>query len=173
VSAREPAAAKNLDGYGSAPLEWSRARDLLAAQGGASVDNPYFISTIGPDGPHTNGIGAIWFEDDLWFVTGPGTRRGRNLAADPRCTVNVRLPGLDLVLEGTAERVTDRATLERVVARYRASGWPAEVSGDAFTAPYSAPSAGPPPWYLYRLVTRAAHAVASAEPHGATRWTFA
>jgi hypothetical protein len=173
VSAREPVTTKNLDGYGSPPLAWSRARDQLEAAGGAGHDLGFFISTAGPAGPHTTGIGCLWFEDDLWFVTGPGTRRGRHLAADPRCTVNVRLTGLDLVLEGRTERVTDPATLETLAARYRAAGWPAEVAGDAFTAPFSAPSAGPPPWHLHRFGTHAAHAVASAEPHGATRWTFA
>jgi hypothetical protein len=172
VSAREPAGTKNLDTYGSAPLEWSRARDLLDAAGGAGPAQPFFISTTGPAGPHTNGIGCVWFEDDLWFVTGPHTRRGRNLAADPRCTLCSALPGLDLVFEGTATRVTDPATIERLAARYRATGWPAEAAGDAFTAPYSAPSAGRPPWYLYRFTTRTAHGVASAEPHGATLWTF-
>ena len=47
-------------------------------------------------------------------------------------------------LEGEASRVTDRPTLETVATLYREGGWPAEVEGDAFTAPFSAPSAGPP-----------------------------
>jgi hypothetical protein len=50
--------------------------------------------------------------------------------------------------------------------------WAAEVQGDAFTAPFSAPSAGPPPWNLYYFPLRTAFGVASAEPHGATRWRF-
>jgi hypothetical protein len=55
----------------------------------------------------------------------------------------------------------------------RAEGWPAEVQGDAFTAPYSALSAGPPPWHLYRFTFHTAFGVAAAEPNGATRWRFA
>ena len=51
-------------------------------------------------------------------------------------------------------------------------GWPAEVDGDAFTAPFSAPSAGPPPWHLYRFTFDTAFGVATAEPYGATRWRF-
>jgi hypothetical protein len=47
------------------------------------------------------------------------------------------------------------------------------VEGDALTAPYSAPSAGPAPWHLYRLTLHTAVGVAAAEPHGATRWDFA
>jgi len=47
------------------------------------------------------------------------------------------------------------------------------VDGEALTAPFSAPSAGPPPWHLFRLTLHTAFGVASAEPHGATRWDFA
>ena len=85
----------------------------------------------------------------------------------------MRLRGIDLVLEGEAHRVTDSSILERVAAVYRTSGWPAEVEGAALTAPYSAPSAGPAPWYLYRLTLHTAVGVATAEPYGATRWDFA
>jgi hypothetical protein len=87
--------------------------------------------------------------------------------------VAVRLTGIDLVLEGEAHRVTDSSTLERLAAVYRTGGWPAQVEDDAFTAPFSAPSAGPPPWHLHRLTLHTAYGVAGAEPHGATRWDFA
>ncbi len=82
------------------------------------------------------------------------------------------MEGIDLVCEGEAARVTDRETLERAAAKYRVGGWPVEVENDAFTAPYSAPSAGPPPWHLYRFVFHTVFGVASVEPHGATRWRF-
>jgi hypothetical protein len=79
---------------------------------------------------------------------------------------------MDLVFEGEARRVTDAATLDALAAIYRESGWPVQVDGDTFTAPYSAPSAGPPPWHLFRLTFHAVFSVASAEPHGATCWRF-
>jgi hypothetical protein len=81
--------------------------------------------------------------------------------------------GIDLVLEGEAHRVTDSPTLARVAEVYRTGGWPATVADDALTAPFSAPSAGPAPWHLYRLTLHTAFGVASEEPHGATRWDFA
>jgi len=68
--------------------------------------------------------------------------------------------------------VTDKDTLEALAALYRQDGWPAEVQGEAFTAPYSAPSAGPPPWELYRFIFHTAFGVATVEPYGATRWRF-
>jgi hypothetical protein len=37
---------------------------------------------------------------------------------NPACSVSVRLPGIDLVLEGEARRVTEASTLERVAAVY-------------------------------------------------------
>jgi hypothetical protein len=169
----EPISTRNLDQYGSAELPWSRPRDLLAGESPES-DLTFFVATVRPDGrPHSAGVGALWVDDALYFVGGPGTRRSRNLAANPACSVSVRLPGIDLVLEGDAHRVTDSSTLERVATAYREGGWPATVEGDALTAPFTAPSAGPPPWHLYRLTLHTAFGVAAAEPHGATRWDFA
>jgi len=118
------------------------------------------------------GVGALWFDGDLYVVSGPGTRKSRNLAANPACTISAALRGIDLVFEGEATRVTDGPTLERLAALYRAQGWPAEVEGDAFTAPYSAPSAGPPPWHLHRFTFHTAFGLATGEPNGATRWRF-
>ncbi|WP_189226700.1 pyridoxamine 5'-phosphate oxidase family protein [Saccharothrix coeruleofusca] len=168
----EPAATRNLDGYGCAELPWSRAHDLLV-NGTPEVGLTFFLGTVRPDGrPHSAGVGAAWVAGALYFTSGPGTRKSRNLAVNPACTVSVRLPGIDLVLEGEAQRVADAAEVERVAAVYRADGWPAVVEGGALTAPYSAPSAGPPPWHLYRLALRTAFGVATAEPYGATRWDF-
>ena len=162
---------KNLDIYGHAPIPWDRARDALSASRGPGVT--FFLATVRPDAtPHSAGLGAIWADETLWFVSGPQTRKSRNLAANPACTISARLPGIDVVLEGRAERVTDADTLERLAAVYREVGWPAQVEGDAFTAPYSAPSAGPPPWHLYRFTLHTAFGVAGEEPYGATRWRF-
>ncbi|MGH2387785.1 MAG: pyridoxamine 5'-phosphate oxidase family protein, partial [Chloroflexota bacterium] len=64
------------------------------------------------------------------------------------------------------------ATLARIAERYASGGWPATVSDGAFTAPYSAPSAGPPPWDLYVVTPVTVFGVATAEPNGATRRRF-
>jgi len=168
----EPRETTNLDIYGHEALPWSRAEQALAA-GTPSPATTVFLGTVRPDGrPHAAGVGAAWGDGVLYVVSGPGTRKSRNLEANPACTLSARLPGIDLVLEGEATRVTDAETLESVAARYREMGWPAEVDGDAFTAPYSAPSAGPPPWNVYRVAIHTAFGVAGEEPHGATRWRF-
>lgn len=166
-----PATIKNLDRYGNAELEWSRARDALS--GLASPEITYFLGTCRPDGtPHAAGVGVQWLDGDLYFTSSPAARKARNLAANPQCTISVRLPGIDLVLDGTASRTTDAETLERLAALYREGGWPAQVQDGAFTAPFSAPSAGPPPWHVYRFIFDTVVGVATIEPYGATRWRF-
>ena len=170
---RQPTETTNLDIYGHATLPWDRPHDALAnLDPGENIT--WFLGTVGSDGrPHAAGVGALWHDGDVYVVSGPGTRKSKHLAANPACSISVRVPGLDLVFEGTATRVTDTPTLERLAARYREGGWEATVDGDAFTAPYSAPSAGPPPWYLYRFTFHTVYGVAGEEPHGATRWRFA
>ena len=172
MSEREPTQVTNLDRYGFPALLWSRARDALVA-GSPSPAVTFFLGTVGADGkPHAAGVGGLWQTGDLYFTSGPRMRKARDLAAHTTCTVSVRLEGIDLVLEGAAGTETDRPTLELIAGRFRDGGWPAEVAGDAFTAPFSAPSAGPPPWHLFRFTPRVVTGVATAEPFGATRWTF-
>lgn len=83
MTEREPIDVTNLDQYGDNALPWSRARDALAENpAGAGV--PYVLGTATPDGrPHAAGVGAIWLNDELYVVSGPGTRKSRNLEANP------------------------------------------------------------------------------------------
>jgi PPOX class probable F420-dependent enzyme len=134
-----------------------------------------WLATINPDGsPHVNGVGAIWADGAFWFETGRETRKGRNLARDPRCTMSVATNEFDLVVEGEAKVVTDPPTVALMAVLWADQGWPCKVdaSGRALTAEYSAPSAGRPPWHVYRMSVRRASAVATIEPGGATRWEF-
>ena len=167
-----PVEVTNLDGYGFPSLDWDRPRNWLVNDA-AGPDLPFFLNTVGEDGrPHSAGIGARWLDGDLTIVTGPRARKTRNLLANPACTVTVRLGDIDLVMEGTAVRTTDPAVVAEAVLRYQEVGWPAVVDGDTITAPYSAPSAGPPPWHLYLFTFHTAFGVATAQPSGATRWRF-
>jgi PPOX class probable F420-dependent enzyme len=174
--------AKNLaDLYDLPLLDWDaiRARldEGLAQAPGSGGPNRHtvWLATIDPDGrPHVTGIGALWADGAFWFETGERTRKGRNLARDPRCTLSVATHDFDLVVEGEARPVTDPGTVAAMAARWSEEGWPARVdeSGTAITAEYSAPSAGKPPWLVYRLTPQRATALATIEPGGATRWTF-
>jgi hypothetical protein len=175
MTGREPSSTTDLSlpEYGNATIPWRRAEDA-ATSVPPSEELTWFLGTVRPDGrPHAAGVGATYLDGAIWFTSSPAARKARNLAANPRCTFSVRLHGIDLVFEGTAKRVIDGESLEKLAARYREGGWPVEVEGDGFTAPFSAPSAGPPPWYLYRFRFDTVFGVATAEPYGASRWRFA
>jgi hypothetical protein len=169
---------KNLDIYGDPLIPWSRALEQLEAvtkqtHPDERAAKTHWLATTGRDGrPHAAGVGALWVDGKFYFTSGASTRKSRNLAENPACVISMSLPDLDLVVEGTAARVTDQATLQRLAELYAAQGWPASVSGDAFTAEFSAPSAGPPPWDLYVVTPATAFGVATADPSGATRWRF-
>jgi pyridoxamine 5'-phosphate oxidase-like protein len=81
-----------------------------------------------PIGTRTDELGpstcAAWYDGDLYFQCGPNTRKARNIAANPACTMSSSLPGMDLVFEGEARRVADTPTLAAIAALYRESGWP-------------------------------------------------
>ena len=64
----------------------------------------------------------------------------------------------EVVIEGDALRVTEPGALARIAKAWADQGWPAEPdeSGQGITAPFNAPSQGPPPWNVYRIESRSA-----------------
>jgi PPOX class probable F420-dependent enzyme len=169
------------DLYQTPLLDWARIEARLQAgvsqAPGTGGPNRHtcWLATINSDGsPHVTGVGALWADGSFWFETGQGTRKGRNIARDPRCALSVATQEFDLVVEGEAALITDAATVAGMAARWVAAGWPAQVddTGLALTAEYSAPSAGPPPWHVYRLTPQTATALGTVDPGGATRWRF-
>src|SRR3954454_280437 len=122
----------NLDGlYGTAGLDWERITArldqglTLAPDTGGPNRHSAWLATINADGsPHVTGIGAVWVDGAFWFETGEGTRKGRNVARDPRCSLSVGTHDFDLVVEGHAEKVTDKATVAAMAARWAEAGWP-------------------------------------------------
>jgi hypothetical protein len=173
--------ARNLaDLYDLPPLEWGpiaarlEAGVSMAPGTGGPDRHSAWLATIDADGsPHVTALGALWVDGSFWFETGETSRKGRNLARDPRCTLSLATKEFDLTVEGEAHLVEDPPTVARM-AQLWAEGWPCRVdeSGTALTADFSAPSAGPPPWKVYRLTIRTATALATIDPGGATRWTF-
>jgi hypothetical protein len=169
------------DLYGLPTLDWARVQAQLdagiaqAPGSGGPNRHTCWLTTINPDGsPHVTGIGALWVDGTFWFETGGQTRKAKNLARDPRCALSVATHDFDLVVEGAASQITDPSTVAAMAARWAAEGWPARVddTGRALTAEFSAPSAGPPPWYVYRLTARTVTALATVAPGGATRWRY-
>jgi hypothetical protein len=174
--------AKNLDDvYGTPVQDWTSVTRVLdkgvtqAPDTGGPDRHTTWLTTINPDSsPHVTAVGAVWVDGAFWFQTGDGTRKAKNLARDERCTISVSTREFDLVVDGTAEKVSDPADVARVAAVWVAGGWPCEVdaSGIGLTAPFNAPAVGPAPWFVYRITPRSATSVSTIEPGGATRWTF-
>ena len=106
----------------ASPSSW---RDVQARLGGAET---YWITTVRDDGrPHSTPLVGVWFDDAFWFSTGASEQKARNLEHNQDVLVAVgssTLDGLDVVVEGHAERITDESRLLPVAAAYNAKNPP-------------------------------------------------
>jgi len=177
MSELKPLRSKNLSlaKYNLAPLDWEVV-ERAVVEFVPGPDRSWFLTTLNADGsPHTTGIGAVWVDGAIYFTSDPGVRKTRNVVADPRCTIAAPIDGYDLTYDGEAHRVTDPAVVERIAGVYARIGWPASAVGDVIAAPFSAPSAGPGPWQVFRIDVRSAVALSttgSETEGGATKWWF-
>lgn len=179
MAAREPIVKNLADLYRLAPLDWEDVRQTLeshltqAPGTGGPDHHSFWLSTVDADGrPHVTAVGAFWVAGHYYFSGGAGSRKIRNIERDPRCAFGVAIHGYDVALEGRAVRVTDEGQLQRLAEVFAEGGWAPTVADGGFTHDYSAPSAGPPPWFVYEFTPEDAYAVMTREPGGATRWTF-
>jgi general stress protein 26 len=90
----------------------------------------FWISTVRAGGrPHVTPLPAVWHDDKLHFCTGAAEQKGVNLITNANCALttgsNVWKRGLDVVIEGTARRVTDEARLQAL-----ADAWESKYAGD-------------------------------------------
>jgi PPOX class probable F420-dependent enzyme len=119
---------------GATPVPWEDGLEVVRAA------PTYWISTVRPDGrPHVTTLIAVWHDDALWFATGPEEVKARNLAANPECAFTAgrsEMSGLDVVLEGRAERVADEHALDAIAdafaAKYGRDRWDFVVRDGSF-----------------------------------------
>src|SRR3954464_120360 len=101
----------HMPGYGISPsdeglLPWSWAQERLTAS------RNYWIVTLWPDGrPHAMPVWGAWDGEGLWFTSSVTSRKARNVAADPRCTMTTEDAGDPVVVEGAARIVADAAQI--------------------------------------------------------------
>jgi hypothetical protein len=164
---------------GLPPVDWDTVARKLAEHDPPAPDahnaRTTWLATVNEDGsPHVTAVGALWLEGAFWFQTGAGTRKAHNVSRDTRCSVAMSVLDADIVVEGDAARVTEPSTVARIANAWADGGWPAEPdeSGEGITAPFNAPSQGPPPWHVYRIEPRSATVVLGVEPGGLTRFRF-
>ena len=164
---------------GLPPVDWTAVVGKLDSGSAPAPDannsRTTWLATVNEDGsPHVTAVGAVWLDGTFWFQTGRGTRKGRNVERDGRCSISVSIRDADVVVEGVAARVTDPGVVARIAKAWADQGWPAEPdqSGSGITAPFNAPSQGPPPWNVYRIEPHSATVVLGTEPGGLTRFKF-
>lgn len=108
----EPVATRpNMPGYGlQSPedglLSWAWAQEVLASAW------TYWVATARPDGrPHLMPVWAVWADGVLLFSTGASSRKARNLAANPSCSVSVEVARQSVIVEGSAALLEGEAAL--------------------------------------------------------------
>jgi len=153
------------------PVGWQQVSDALAAA------ELYWLTTVRKDGrPHITPLIGAWVDDGFVFCTGPEEQKAQNLAASAAVAVttgvNTWNDGLDVVVEGNAERVTGRQTLTRLAdairEKYR-SEWDFRPHDDGFG--HTDASGDSHIAYVYRVPPDKVLAFAKS-PHGQTTFRF-
>ncbi len=148
------------------PTPWSdAARALEQAE-------LYWLTTVRADGrPHVTPLIGVGEGEVVCFCTGLREQKARNLEHSSNVALttgnNAWAEGLDVVVEGTAVRVTDQAELRRLADAYEAkygSDWHFDVGDGVFGAGEDAAA-------VFRI--EAAKILAFAkQPHAQTTYRF-
>ena len=152
---------------GAAATPWADAERALS-------DAPiYWIATVRHDlRPHVTPLIGLWVDDTFFFCTGPGEQKAKNIVDNSNCAVvtgsNGYGQGLDIVVEGNAERVVEGARLEQLAAQFVAKygeDWRFEVRDSAFH------HGGGEAW-VYEVAPNKVLGFEKGTPPGQTRWRF-
>lgn len=119
---------------GATALPW---QEIEAAIEAAQL---FWVTTVRADGrPHMTPLVAVWLDGAIHFSTGPTEQKAVNLRGNAHVILSTGRndwnAGVDVVIEGSAVRLTDDATLERLAAAWRAKwdgSWRFEVRDGAF-----------------------------------------
>jgi pyridoxamine 5'-phosphate oxidase-like protein len=146
---------------------WSKALGLLKTAG------LFWVSTVRPDGrPHVTPVVAVWVDGALYFSSGPGEQKSRNLAANRQCAVttgcNTWDEGFDIVVHGEAVVVRDLPLLQQVADAFLAkygSDWAFEVAADGTFHGHGES-------LVYVVTPAQALGFGKGDPFSQTRWDF-
>jgi hypothetical protein len=113
------------------------------------------------------------FRDDVfYFCTGPTEQKAKNIVQNANCSVttgsNRYSDGLDIVVEGSAQRVVEELALQELAQQYvvkYGTDWQFEVRDSAFH------HEGGEAW-VYEVMPEKAFGFQRGDPPGQTRWRF-
>jgi nitroimidazol reductase NimA-like FMN-containing flavoprotein (pyridoxamine 5'-phosphate oxidase superfamily) len=88
---------------------WARGQSTLEE---AEI---YWVSSVRPDGrPHVTPLLGIWLNGAMYFCAGDHERKAKKLELNQDCILTTgcnSLDGLDVVVEGKAAKVSEKAEL--------------------------------------------------------------
>jgi hypothetical protein len=151
----------------AAATPWESARRVLEQA------QLYWLSSVRPGGsPHVTPLIAVSLDGALHFCTGADERKAKNLALNDQCVVttgcNSIEEGLDIVVEGRAERVRGEGELARIAAAYvekYGEEWRFAVRDGAFVGTDGNVA------IVFRVAPVQVFGFAK-DPYGQTRWRF-
>src|SRR6266576_2505017 len=80
----------------------------------------FWVATVHPaNRPHVMPVWGVWVDDAFHFSTGRKSRKGRNIAANPACTITNDHGEDAVIVEGSAQEVKEKAKLDLVAAAYK------------------------------------------------------
>lgn len=153
---------------GAVATAWDDARTVLES---AEI---YWLTTVRAEGrPHVTPLIAVWVDDAIYFATGEGEQKARNLIQDPACALttgcNTIEQGLDVVVEGAAVRVINQGQLtlvaDAIAAKYGLD-WRFDVRADALEG-----RQGNVAW-LFRVQPVKVLGFGKGDPFTQTTWRF-
>ena len=141
----------------------------------------YWIITVRADGrPHAVPLVGVWQGGAFAFCTGPDEQKQRNLDADAHVAVTTGSTGAngwdsgeDVVVEGTAVRVTDAQALQGLADAWFAKygdDWKYEVRGQEFVELSSSGGSTEGGAWVYRV--RPDKVLVFGGGHGQTAYRF-
>jgi PPOX class probable F420-dependent enzyme len=147
---------------------WITARNTLES---AEI---YWLTTVRADGrPHVTPLIGVWVGDALYFATGEGEQKAKNLLHNPNCVLttgcNVIGHGLDVVVEGSAVRVISENQLKVIadaIAEKYGPEWRFDARADELEG-----KQGNVAW-LFRVQPVTVFGFGKGDSFSQTRWSF-
>jgi general stress protein 26 len=151
-------------------LPWDETQRIL------ETAELFWVSTVRADGrPHVTPCVAVWMDGAVWFSTGVEEQKFANMRANPHVVMttgcNGWQGGVDVVVEGKAEQVTDDAVLAPVAAAF-ASKWDGRWKWIARDGAFRDSDNGHGGAMAFKVVPVKVFAHAKGETFGATAHRF-